>query len=136
MWTFTKCFIQNKYDFHKSLDLFLNIKDTLKAFDDFKCKQKTVWITAFWDVKVCIFWNCIQYIIYWDKTQTLKKFLSDKINGTKIFFRELQLITALLLICDSYMSWSTRFVSLKRYVGLSIFDLFFYLFIIFILFSI
>ena len=73
MWTFTKCFIQNKYDFHKSLDLFLNIKDTLKAFDDFKCKQKTVWITAFWDVKVCIFWNCIQYIIYWDKTQTLKK---------------------------------------------------------------
>ena len=83
MWTFTKCFIQNKYDFHKSLDLFLNIKDTLKAFDDFKCKQKTVWSTAFWDVKVCIFWNCIQYIIYWDKTQTLKKFPSEKINGTK-----------------------------------------------------
>ena len=29
------------------------------------------------------------------------------------FFRELKLITVLLLICDSYMSWSTRFVSLK-----------------------
>ena len=38
------------------------------------------------------------------------------------FFRELQLITVLLLICDSYMSWSTRFVSLKLYVGISIFE--------------
>ena len=42
------------------------------------------------------------------KPRMLKKFPSDKINGTKIissfFFRELQLITALLLICDSYMS--------------------------------
>ena len=38
------------------------------------------------------------------------------------FFRELQLITVLLLICDSYMSWNTRFVSLKLCVGFSIFD--------------
>ena len=38
------------------------------------------------------------------------------------FFRELQLITVLLLICDSYMSWSTRFVSVKLFVGFSIFD--------------
>ena len=29
------------------------------------------------------------------------------------FFREIQLITVLLLICGSYMSWSTRFVSIK-----------------------
>ena len=36
------------------------------------------------------------------------------------FFRELQLITVLLLIWDSYVSWSTRFVSLKLYVGFSI----------------
>ena len=35
------------------------------------------------------------------------------------FFRELQLITVLLLICDSYMSWSIRFVSLKLCVGCS-----------------
>ena len=28
------------------------------------------------------------------------------------FFRKLQLITVLLLICDSYISWSTRLVSL------------------------
>ena len=36
------------------------------------------------------------------------------------FFRELQLITVLLLIRDSYMSWSTMFISLKAYVGFSI----------------
>ena len=36
------------------------------------------------------------------------------------FFRELQLITILLFICDSYMS--TSFVSLKLCVGFSIFD--------------
>ena len=36
----------------------------------------------------------------------LKKFPSGKIKDTKnapFFFRELQLITVLLLICDSYM---------------------------------
>ena len=49
----------------------------------------------------------------------LKKIPSDKINGTK---SELQLITVLLLICDSHMSWSTRFVSLKLGVGFSLFD--------------
>ena len=39
-----------------------------------------------------------------------------------VSFRELQLIIVLLLICDSYMSWSTRFISLKLCVGFSIFD--------------
>ena len=38
------------------------------------------------------------------------------------FFRELKLITALLLYYDSYMSWSTRFVSLNLLVGFSTFD--------------
>ena len=38
------------------------------------------------------------------------------------FFRELQLSTVLLLICDSYMSWSTRLVSIKLCVKFSIFD--------------
>ena len=37
------------------------------------------------------------------------------------FFRELQIITVLLLICDSYMSWSTMFVALELCVGISIF---------------
>ena len=37
----------------------------------------------------------------------LKKLPSDIINGTKMppfFFRELQLITVLISICDSYMN--------------------------------
>ena len=38
------------------------------------------------------------------------------------FSRELRLITVLLLTCDSYISGSTRFVSLKLCVGFSIFD--------------
>ena len=38
------------------------------------------------------------------------------------FLRELQLITVFLLICGSYMSWSTRFFSLKLCVEFSIFD--------------
>ena len=50
--------------------------------------SKNVWSNIFWYVKVCIFWKCIQYTIHWDKTQMLKKFPSDKINGTKnaLFF--------------------------------------------------
>ena len=70
-------------------------------------------------------WKCIQYTIHWDNTQMLKKIAPDKTNGTKnaiYFFREPQLITVLLLICDSFTSWSTRFVSLKVCVGFSIFD--------------
>ena len=65
-----------------------SFKAALKAFDDFKSKQKSVWSNMFCFIKVCIFWVCIQFTIHWDKTQMLKKFLSDKINGTKnaLFF--------------------------------------------------
>ena len=35
---------------------------------------------------------------------------------------ELQLITVLLLICDSYLNWSTRLISLKMCLEFSIFD--------------
>ena len=66
----------------------------------------------------------IHYTLRWNTN--VKKIPPEKINSTKkcflFFFRELQLITVLLLICDSYMSWSTRFVSLKRCVGFSIFN--------------
>ena len=65
-------------------------------------------------------------IIHWDKTQILRRFPSEKIKVTKkcplFFFHKLQLITALLLIHDSYTSWSTRFISLKLCVAFSIFD--------------
>ena len=100
-------------------------KDTLKAFENFKNKQESVWFDIFWYIKLCISWKCIQYTIHWDKIQILKRFLSDKINGTKMpsfFFRKPRLITVLLLICYSYVSWSTRFVSLKLRVQFSIFD--------------
>ena len=38
-----------------------------------------------------MFWKCIPYTIHWDKTQMLKKFPSDKKNGTNdaIFFLSL-----------------------------------------------
>ena len=65
---------------------FCYIKDTLKAFDDFKNKQKSAWNNVFWYVNVCIFWNCIHYNIHWDKTQMIKSLPSDKINGTKNAF--------------------------------------------------
>ena len=100
------------------------IKDTLKAFDDLKSSNKSVWSNISWYVKVCWFGKCIQYTINWDKTQILKEIASDKISVTKkssFFFCELQLIQVLHLICDSYMSWITRFVSLKLCVGFSIF---------------
>ena len=52
------------------------IKDTLKAFDNFKNKQKSV--------KVIFF----RYVKLRKNTQMLKKFPSDKINCTKnvLFF--------------------------------------------------
>ena len=55
----------------------------------------------------------------------VKKIPSEKIKGTKMplfFFRDLQLITVLLSICDSYSSRSTRFVSLNLCLGFSILD--------------
>ena len=60
----------------------------MKAFDDFKNKKKSVWINAFWYVKIHIFWKSIQYAINWDKTPILEKFPSVQINGTKnpLFF--------------------------------------------------
>ena len=85
--------------------------------------RKSVWSSVFWYVKVCIFWICIQYTIHWDKTQILKKLLTDKINEKKcplFFFFELQLMAVLLLIYHPYMSWNKRFFSLKLCVGISI----------------
>ena len=51
-------------------------------------RRKFAWSNVFWYVKVYLFWECNQYTIHWDKTQMLKNFPSDKINGTKnvLFF--------------------------------------------------
>ena len=51
-----------------------------------KSTNKSVWNNAFWYVKECISWKCILYTIHWDKTQTLKRFPSCKIKGTKNAF--------------------------------------------------
>ena len=83
--------------------------------------NKAVWSNVFWYVTVYIFWKFIQYPMHWDKTQIFLKiiFAKDKRNKNWVlsFFHELQLITVLLLILDSYMSWSTSLVSLKVYVN-------------------
>ena len=92
----------------------VTFKDKLKAFDNFKNKQGSVWSKVVWYVKVCIFWKCIQYTIHYDKTQVL--------NAFSFFFHELQLITVLLLNYDCYMNWSISFVSLALCVGFFIFD--------------
>ena len=101
-------------------------KDTLKAFGDFYKNQQGVWSNVFWYIKVCASWNFIQYTVHWDKTQMLKIFPSDKKkNGTKnglFFFRKPQLMTVLLLICNSLMSLSTKFISLKLCVEIYVFD--------------
>ena len=53
-------FVSSKYftSVNSSNMLFI-IKDTLKFFEDFKNKQKSVSITIFWDVKVRLFWKYI-----------------------------------------------------------------------------
>ena len=51
-----------------------------------KTSKSSVWSNAFWCVKVCIFWKFIRYTIHREKTQMLKRFISDKINGTKNAF--------------------------------------------------
>ena len=60
----------------------------------------------------------------------LKRVSSGKIDSTKnvlfFFFLQFQLITVLLLICDSYMRWRARFVSPELCVGVSIFWFHFY----------
>ena len=77
-------------------------------------------------VKVYTYSERVFNTLYIEIKHVLKQIPLGKMNGVKkkssFFFRELQLITVLLLICDFYMSWSIRFVSQKLFVGFSIFD--------------
>ena len=102
-----------------TLNALLALKDTLKAFKDFKNKQKCFWSIVFWYVKFNI-----QYTIDWMKIQMLKNSFCAKWILQKMqcfFFCELQLIAVLLLIRNFNMSWSTRFVSQKVIQGFFIF---------------
>ena len=62
----------------KQLLILSSLKDTPKALDDFKNKQKSVWNHVLVKVKVTIFWNYTQYTIHWDKTPMLKNLLWTK----------------------------------------------------------
>ena len=77
--------------------------------------NKSVWSNVFWYVKVYIFWKFIQYTKHWDKIQMLKKNSSDKISIAKnaLFSFASSNSSVLLLIRNSYASWSTRLTSLK-----------------------
>ena len=57
------------------------LKDTLKAFENLKNEQKSVWTNVFWYIKVCMLWKCIQHTIHWDETQMLKNLLSFLSRG-------------------------------------------------------
>ena len=107
------CSRKKKIFFHPFND---PLKD-LQGFWRFLKKAIKVYeVMFFWHGKVYLFWKFIQYTIHWDKTQIFKKNLSDKTDLTKMYsflFRELQHITLLLLIRNSYTSWSTMFISLE-----------------------
>ena len=90
-----------------------------------KTSNKSVCSNDFWYVKVYTFWKFIPYTRHWDGTQMLKNFLRTKETLQKMhsfLLQELQLITVLLLICNSFMSWSAWFIFPKLSVGFSIFD--------------
>ena len=75
--------ILDKIALVKRFIIFCFIKDTLKALDEFKNKQKSVSNNFFWYVKVGIF-----NTLYIEKTKMLKIIPLEKINGTKnaLFF--------------------------------------------------
>ena len=80
---------QDKFwTFHCCLFFPLRIHWSLSTILKTRKKVYEVFFVFFWYVTVCIFWECIQYTIHWDKTQMLKKNPLDKINGTKtaLFF--------------------------------------------------
>ena len=101
-------------------------KDALKAFGDFKNKNKSVWGNVFWYTKVYIFWKFIQYSIHWEEIQTLQKIpLAGKISvrtNPLCFLRASIHHSFVFLIHDSCMSCITMFASLKACVKFSIFD--------------
>ena len=77
----------------KAKKSFILLKDTLNALDNFDnrqeivklliCKIMYIYIYIYIYIYTYIFWKCIQDTIHWAKTQMLKKFLLELINGTK-----------------------------------------------------
>ena len=66
------------------LNQFLCLRIHWRLLTISKRSNKSVWSNVFWYVKVDVFSKIYSiYTIYWDKTQTLKTFPSDKIIVTK-----------------------------------------------------
>ena len=74
--------------------------------------KKSVSSNVFWYVKACILLNFIPYTIYWDKTLIIKKFPSAS-----------SISSISLLLHNSYMSSSARFICMW---GIFHFPLFFF----------
>ena len=100
------------------------LRITLKTFDDLKNKKNSAWSNVFWYVKKCILWKCIQYTIHSHIKHKCQKFPSGKVSGIK---------SALFYLSQTYTHHSftfnlwflyelARFVSLKLWLGFSIFD--------------
>ena len=75
-----------------------------------KTSNKSVGSNVFWYVKVYIFWNIIQYTMYWDNTQMCNFRQNKRYKGCTRFYCVSSNWSVLLLICDPYMSWCTKFV--------------------------
>ena len=85
--------------------------------------SKKMYEVMFLDMQKCV---CSESVLNTIFLLRIRIEINKKISfGQKMpsfFFREPQLITVLFLICNFYMSWSTRFVSLKLRKGFYIFD--------------
>ena len=75
----------------------------------FGCSSPPLDYSAFWYVKICIFWKCIQCTIHWNKTQIFRKFPSDKICSTKMrFFFLLRAPTHHSFIFNLWFLWELK----------------------------
>ena len=101
------------------------LKDTLRAFNYLKTRNKSEWSNVFFDMKKLAYFESLSSTLYiGDKTQMFKKFPSKKINVTKNAFfyftssnsSQFYLQSAVLIRAEAHGS------SLKLCVGFSIFD--------------
>ena len=88
---------------------YFKFKYTLKSFNQF------FYNNIFWHVNVYIFWKFVEYTLHWDKKQISKNISLGQ--NTLFFFRVIQLTRVYTFnLRDSYMSWNTRFVTVKLFV--------------------
>ena len=94
------------------------LKGYTEGFRQFSKHATKVYEIMFFDIYKYVYSESVfNTLIHCDKTQMLENFPSVQ-RMPSFFFRKLHLITVLLLICNSYMSWGTQ----KLCVGFPIFD--------------